>query len=237
MCSTPFWFRNHLGYKKVICRMCGHGREAHTQRRACDSTFWLDFRVDFSTEYLHTRTFKYCGMQTILFCESKESHNKSLCSKWQQAVNWKLYISKICVYCVRAQKVCILSGKWECDEHVSRSHRSQSRKEWIFFYSIIWIGSSLRVYGNPIYSSDSNWLVYTVKSNVIGPFIKPNATIGMDERKQFNYTKVNIVHVYVIAVSASVFRTGITAGTNWICVIHFDAMVYRWNLGKSIDED
>lgn len=85
--------------------------------------------------------------------------------------------------------------------------------------------------------STSNWLVYTVKSNVIGPFIKPNATIGMDERKQFNYTKVNIVHVYVIAVSASVFRTGITAETNWICVIHFDAMVYRWNLGKSIDED
>lgn len=34
----------------------------------------------------------------------------------------------------------------------------------------------------------------------IGPRIKTNSTSEVDKRKQFNYTKVNIVFFYVIAI-------------------------------------
>lgn len=54
---------------------------------------------------------------------------------------------------------------------------------------------------------------------IIGPFVKANPIFEVDKRKQFKVkAKVNIVHVYVIAIktqtNACVSRAGITAEEN-----------------------
>lgn len=146
-------------------------------------------------------------MQTILFCEQRGAIIKVYVQNGSRQ-STENYISRKSVFIACANKKFAYWMENRNAMNIVSVSFFPCRREWIYFlfYYYLDIGSSLRVYGNPIYSPDSNWLVYTVKSNVIGPFIKTSAIYGMDKRKQFNYTKDNIVYVYVIAISASVFH-------------------------------
>lgn len=158
MCSSLFSSQNHFRCRKPS-KECADAKET----QALASAQWnvsLVFRVVFPQSTMHITHGRIQILWTAgeFYFVDKERHNKSLCSKWQQAVDWKLFLRNLCL--LRAQSA-------------SLSTSAFFSSNFIITYLDTVIPS------NPIYST------YSMKSPVIiiiiiGPFMEANTIFEVE---------------------------------------------------------